>query len=549
MTICPRPILRMVTFCASGRVKGEVGLRTHPDYEPQRRKPMTGWGCIAWLLLSLASLSLATISVLFVGSLVAHVTSWQSPAIMLAVGLACAFIPAMILNSSFTWIRQRWNKRARFKDTFAHVMLLFNTLGLLALVVLAPALTSQALKQSGHWPFSKEVATFLQVSEQHVAFRRGRQFVKRIAYLLEMESENPTLVLSKRFLKRQLKPKTSRTPPPDQVNTQPDNSPEARRPTATPPVERQIERRPPPAETKPPQREAIPLGRRILQPLRSFLSRNTPPIFRKSPRFIPPLRPEKLPQLKPARPNNVGPAKTIRLSFEKQGSSLIIPVELMHAKSKLLLDTGASFLTLSSHRVNQLRIRVPHNAPSPTLQTANGRVRAPVGLLSQLTLGGYTLRNVAFVVCNACADRQRGLSGLLGLNVLRRFLFTLDHEKGQILLHPQPQRKNRAADIKPFVKYTDLFGRTTQMLLRRTFRLKGRVKNYAKWGLKKLKFRVVYLKNGRTVAKRHFSMSPMRSGQSRTFSFKDTRPPHFGKYRVELLYGEWDTKPPIAIFE
>ena len=66
---------------------------------------MTGWGCIAWLLLSLASLSLATISVLFVGSLVAHVTSWQSPAIMLAVGLACAFIPLALMRGSGVYER------------------------------------------------------------------------------------------------------------------------------------------------------------------------------------------------------------------------------------------------------------------------------------------------------------------------------------------------------------------------------------------------------------------------------------------------------------
>ena len=198
---------------------------------------------------------------------------------------------------------------------------------------------------------------------------------------------------------------------------------------------------------------------------------------------------------------------------------MVVPLGLPGLKRDFLLDTGASFLSLSSRVAHRLNVYPSRNAPKLSLHTANGVIHARVGLLPYLKLGSYRLTNVAFVLCNACGEPQQGVVGLLGLNVLRRFLVTIDQGSGYIRLRPpNPKRfQNQAADLRPFLQWpkSQLRGYTTNMLVRRVFKLTGLLRNKAHLGALNLKFRVTYLRKKRKVGHYDFRIDDVGPRESR----------------------------------
>ncbi|TXD37074.1 hypothetical protein FRC98_10070 [Lujinxingia vulgaris] len=149
-------------------------------------------------------------------------------------------------------------------------------------------------------------------------------------------------------------------------------------------------------------------------------------------------------------------SRSIRLSFERNGASVLVPAKVGRIDVYFVLDTGASFTTLTAEVARQARVTPDATAPTTLMQTAGGVRQAQFGLMTALQLGQTTLRQVSYTLCDACGFgtyRDRPVAGLLGLNVLGRFQMNLDTAAGEVELSPNPDFRDQSADMRPWLTY------------------------------------------------------------------------------------------------
>ena len=154
---------------------------------------------------------------------------------------------------------------------------------------------------------------------------------------------------------------------------------------------------------------------------------------------------------------NLDMSKAISVPLEEQGTAIFVEVGLegyggRHAKKTYLFDTGASYTTLSTEAAAELGIEIPDDAPVLEFDTAKGRRESRMVYLPALRLGQVRIEGLVVSVCDKCINGRH--TGLLGQNVMRRFLARIDFQKGRMLLIPRAgaSRPNRAYDIGPMVQ-------------------------------------------------------------------------------------------------
>jgi hypothetical protein len=151
----------------------------------------------------------------------------------------------------------------------------------------------------------------------------------------------------------------------------------------------------------------------------------------------------------------------IRVAYQKQGPSIIVPVTLHGpngvARVRMLFDTGATLCTVDSVTLRKLGVVLDLEDPTIKSYTANGMVRRKITVVDGLSIQGARVSGVTVTHCDPCATRE--VVGLLGLNVLRHFKVTLDDEASQIVLQPKASRTGHLLDIRPFVKLGAARGR------------------------------------------------------------------------------------------
>ncbi len=472
-------------------------------------------GVIAIFLIFLACVATSGLIVLCAGALWVSWTKSDAIFLLLLVGTAVVLLPSLLLNALVLGLRRLWNRRATFRETFFSTTLTNNAMLLLALILVLPHDTASALLRHGHWPFSRQVAQLFQINEHHPVLRTGRKIVRQMAYLLEEEGrplpivrEEPPPTPQSPLAKQQASPTTPSTPP-----------------NLTPPPIRDLA---PPIERFP-LRDAQPA--QPAAPPRPDAADPSPSSATATPS----------PQTDAPTPQHTAsPHPRVAIKYIRYGTSAVVPLRLGDESLRFLLDTGASYLTLSRTTAERLGALPPRDAPVMVLQTANGKIRTRVGLLREIKLGPYRIKDVAFVLCDACADDQRDVVGLLGLNILQRFLFTMDHQRGTMLLEPQPaDPPNLSADMRPFLKFTRLSGSTLDLVFKRTFRATGYAANHAPKTMKGLSLRIIYMKGKEEIGHKDFSLPDLRPSQNRPFSLSDPQAPRFERYRIELQYGHW----------
>lgn len=159
----------------------------------------------------------------------------------------------------------------------------------------------------------------------------------------------------------------------------------------------------------------------------------------------------------PRRSTDVELAKAISVPLEEQGTAIFVNVGLegyggRHAKKTYLFDTGASYTTISSQAAAELGIQIPADAPILEFDTAKGRRESRMVYLPALRVGQVRIEGLVVSVCDKCINGRH--TGLLGQNVMRRFLARIDFQGGRMLLVPRASetRPNRAYDIGPMVE-------------------------------------------------------------------------------------------------
>lgn len=129
------------------------------------------------------------------------------------------------------------------------------------------------------------------------------------------------------------------------------------------------------------------------------------------------------------------------INLEKNGDQYIINSIISDFyEIKLLLDTGASYSSLPSYIIARLvhdnqAEKVGHNQ----VFTAGGKVDADIYKLKMMTIGSYSVNDIIVIELNleSSQDKINNFEGLLGMNFLSHFDFTIDQQLNQLFLTPK----------------------------------------------------------------------------------------------------------------
>lgn len=173
-------------------------------------------------------------------------------------------------------------------------------------------------------------------------------------------------------------------------------------------------------------------------------------------------------QLPAARPVQEGPPlpatplgdHEIALPYDGEGRRLSVPVVFeqngVQVETYMMLDTGATYTTLPSHVLEKLGRLPGAEAPTLTLNTANGERTAQVVIIDRVWLGDLHLDGVAITSCEDCASSEN--AGLLGLNVAGGYNVTIDADRREVVFAAR-QAFNRRLDVRPFAELEGRFVR------------------------------------------------------------------------------------------
>jgi len=125
----------------------------------------------------------------------------------------------------------------------------------------------------------------------------------------------------------------------------------------------------------------------------------------------------------------------IVMETERRGTQHLVQVSLGRKNGSKLdrdlsIDTGADYLVLPLSLVEELGVD-KKALEEQDMQTANGKVKARIGRLPSLWLGGRRISNVETAFLE---DDKLGSKGLLGMSVLGRYKLTIDDANNRITL-------------------------------------------------------------------------------------------------------------------
>ena len=105
-------------------------------------------------------------------------------------------------------------------------------------------------------------------------------------------------------------------------------------------------------------------------------------------------------------------------------------------QAKLIVDTGATYTTISEDLAFEAGIRSDPHHPHVNLVTAGGKVNAEMGIASRIRVG-HAGRDDVRVVIHTIENLPEGTDGLLGLSFFDKFMVRLDHSQRQLHLTPK----------------------------------------------------------------------------------------------------------------
>lgn len=126
------------------------------------------------------------------------------------------------------------------------------------------------------------------------------------------------------------------------------------------------------------------------------------------------------------------PEEAVEVRFRPWGGT--IPVKaLLNEKvpAAFLVDTGASYTTISSSLAHELGIEGLDKRPRVRFRAASGDIDAPLVKVGSLRIHDAYVEDLTVAVCDTCGDGL--IDGLLGLNFLQRFKVEIDGGSGKLL--------------------------------------------------------------------------------------------------------------------
>ncbi len=131
-------------------------------------------------------------------------------------------------------------------------------------------------------------------------------------------------------------------------------------------------------------------------------------------------------------PSGGGKSHVIPLISTAGGNFMVEVVLNGRVKAMLMVDTGASIVTISEEIARKIGHRNSYNSPEMPFTTAGGMVWMPMIALDKVTVGDAMVKLVEASVNNKMGD----LDGLLGMSFLGDFRVEMDRTRSQMILKP-----------------------------------------------------------------------------------------------------------------
>jgi clan AA aspartic protease (TIGR02281 family) len=120
----------------------------------------------------------------------------------------------------------------------------------------------------------------------------------------------------------------------------------------------------------------------------------------------------------------------MQMEYTERNGNMLVQGQVNGVAIQFIVDTGATFVAIPPTIAKRAKINTS-GAKKVTLQTANGRIEAPLISVSNIDAGGIKQRNILSTVQELSPD---GNTGLLGMSFLSNFRMTIDQERKVILL-------------------------------------------------------------------------------------------------------------------
>ena len=123
----------------------------------------------------------------------------------------------------------------------------------------------------------------------------------------------------------------------------------------------------------------------------------------------------------------------IIVPLERDGKSFYVRLKLNNtASARFMLDTGASAMQVSRSMARKLKLKVYRAQTVPVMLASGGYVRGRLVDISEVAIGPAKVRNVKAIVLDQ--DNMGLNDGLHGMSFLENFIFSIDTQKGQLIL-------------------------------------------------------------------------------------------------------------------
>ena len=130
--------------------------------------------------------------------------------------------------------------------------------------------------------------------------------------------------------------------------------------------------------------------------------------------------------------NNLGSLRK-EVRYRQLETSMMVSGRVNRIPVDFVVDTGAGLVVIPPAVARRAHIPLD-GAVAVELQTANGRVKVPMVVVEKLEIGSLTARGISAAVQDIKGD---GRTGLLGMNFLRSYKMTVDHNRSMLYLEPR----------------------------------------------------------------------------------------------------------------
>ena len=123
----------------------------------------------------------------------------------------------------------------------------------------------------------------------------------------------------------------------------------------------------------------------------------------------------------------------VTVSYQRMGPAIVVTAMVNRRfPARFIVDTGATYTVISKEFARRLRLRIPSETRTITLQTANGTITAPLVTVSSVSIDTAEVRDVVSAIHTI--GGQGDIVGVLGLSYLNAFRVTIDGASGRLYL-------------------------------------------------------------------------------------------------------------------